>query len=64
MKFQTTKETLFNGIQIVHNIVGSKVNLPILSNMLLEAGNGKLKMVTTDLDVGISCEYPVEIPYP
>src|SRR3989339_38076 len=61
MKFQTTKETLFNGIQIVHNIVGSKVNLPILSNMLLEAGNGKLKMVTTDLDVGISCEYPVEI---
>lgn len=61
MKFQTTKETLFNGIQIVHNIVGAKVNLPILSNMLLETGNGKLKMITTDLDVGISCEYPVEI---
>ena len=60
MKFQTTKETLFNGIQIVHNIVGSKVNLPILSNILLEASNGKLKMITTDLDVGISCEYPVE----
>lgn len=61
MKIQTTKEALFNGIQVVHNVVGAKVNLPILSNMLLETVDGKLKMVTTDLDVGISCEYPVEI---
>lgn len=61
MKFLTTKETLFNGIQIVHNIAGTKVNLPILSNILLETTNGKIRMVTTDLDIGISCEYPVEI---
>lgn len=61
MQLKTTKEDLFNRIQIVHNIVGTRVSLPILSNILLDASAGKLKLTTTDLDIGISCEYPVEV---
>lgn len=61
MKFQTTKEDLFNNIQIVQNIVTPRVSLPILSNILLDASDGKLKLITTDLDIGISCEYSVEV---
>ena len=60
MKFQTTKEDLFNHIQITQNIVTPRVSLPILSNILLEVTEEKLKLTTTDLDIGISCEYPVE----
>lgn len=61
MKFQTTKENLFSHIQITQNIVTPRVSLPILSNMLIEAAEGKIKLITTDLDIGISCEYPVEV---
>lgn len=61
MKFKTSKENLLNGIQIVQNIVSSRSALPILSNILLETKKGTLKLNTTDLDIGISCEIPVEI---
>lgn len=60
MEFRTIKEDLFNNIQIVQNIINPRVSLPILSNILLEVSNGKIKLTTTDLDIGISCEYPVE----
>ena len=64
MKFQTTKENLFNNIQIVQNVVNPRVSLPILSNILLETLDGKLRLVATDLDIGISCEYPIEVMEP
>ncbi len=61
MKIKTTKEDLLTGIQIVQNIVSSKTALPILSNMLMETKNNSIKLNTTDLDIGISCELPVNI---
>ncbi len=60
MKIKADKEKLLNGIQIVQNIVSSKTTLPILNNILMEAKKDKLKLVATDLDIGISCEIPVE----
>lgn len=60
MKFKTSKENLLNGIQIVQNIVSSRSTLPILSNILLETKKTSLKLNATDLDIGISCEIPVE----
>ena len=59
MKIKMSKEELLTGIQVVSNIVSSKATLPILSNMLVEAKDDVLKMNTTDLDIGISCELPV-----
>ena len=61
MKFQTTKQDLSNNLQIVQNIIAPRASLPILLNILLETTEGKLKLATTDLDIGISCEYPVEV---
>lgn len=61
MKIRTTKEQLLEGIQIVQNIVSTRATLPILSNMLLETRGSEIKLNTTDLDIGISCEIPVEI---
>ena len=61
MKIKTTKESLLNGIQIVQNIVSQRATLPILSNILIETKNEALKMNATDLDIGISCEVPVNV---
>lgn len=60
MKIKIAKETLLQGIQTVQNIVSTKATLPILSNMLIETRRDIVKLNTTDLDIGISCELPVE----
>ena len=60
MKIKLSKESLLEGIQTVQNVVSTKATLPILSNMLLETHNGAVKLNTTDLDIGISCEIPVD----
>lgn len=61
MKIKITKDDLLSGIQIVQNIVAPKATLPILSNMLLETKKDTLRLYTTDLDIGISCDINVNI---
>ncbi|MFH1947379.1 MAG: DNA polymerase III subunit beta [Candidatus Magasanikbacteria bacterium] len=61
MKISVSKNEILKGIQTIHNIVSSKINLPILSNILLETIGNQLKLVSTDLDVGISCLIPVSV---
>jgi len=54
MKFSVSKEKLLEGLQTVQNVVSTRTTLPILSNVLLQAGEGGVRLTTTDLDVGIS----------
>ncbi len=61
MKFKTDKENLMSGIQTVQNIITPKAALPILSNMLLESEPSGIRLIATDLDIGISCVIPVNI---
>ncbi len=61
MKFKITKEALQNGLQDVIQVVGSRAALPILSNVLIQASKGKIRMTTTDLDVGVSSEIEAEV---
>jgi len=61
MKITTNKAELQAAIATVSNIVSPKATLPILSNMLLETKESLLKLNTTDLDIGISCELPVHV---
>lgn len=55
MKLTIAKDQLLVGLQAVQNIVGSRSTLPILSNVLLEAGDRRLSLTATDLDVTITC---------
>ncbi len=53
MKFTVSKDKLLEGLQTVQNVVSTRTTLPILSNVLLQAGEGRVRMTTTDLDVGV-----------
>lgn len=54
MKFRISKEDFLQGLSQVQHVVSSRATLPILSNVLLEAVDGELRLTTTDLDVGVS----------
>ena len=64
MKFKVEKVNLINAIQTVQNVITTKSALPILSNILIEAQGGILKLTATDLDIGISCVIAVDIQEP
>jgi len=54
MKVSLLQENLNKGIGIVGRTVASRVQLPILSNILLAAEPGKLKLTSTNLETGVS----------
>jgi DNA polymerase-3 subunit beta len=60
MKFSLPKSKLAACLQSVLQVVPSKSTLPILTNVLVEALEGKLKISATDLDIsitgGVECE--------
>jgi len=60
MKVNINKNILLGGLQVVQNVIINKASLPILSNVLIEAQPGGLKLTATDLDIGITCVVPVE----
>jgi len=64
MKLSVSKEKLLEGLQTVQNVVSTRTTLPILSNVLIEAADGQLRLTTTDLDVGMrgSIEAAIEKP--
>lgn len=64
MKIRAQRDVLLNSIQIVQNIITSKISLPILSHILIESQETDLRLTATDLDMGISCVIPVEIQEP
>ena len=53
MKFSVLKDKLLEGLSTVQNVVSTRTTLPILSNVLLQASDGEIRLTTTDLDVGI-----------
>jgi DNA polymerase-3 subunit beta len=61
VKLKVTKEAILDGLQRVQNIVSTRTTLPILSNVLIQASDGGLKLTTTDLDVGVRCRVEAEV---
>ena len=61
MKFKITKEKFIEGLSQVQHVVSTRTTLPILSNVLMEAKNGEVRLTTTDLDVGVRGSVSAEI---
>jgi DNA polymerase-3 subunit beta len=61
MKFTITREQLFEGLAAVQASIPAKTTLPVLSNILLEAGTDSLRLSGTDLDMSVSTVVPAEV---
>lgn len=58
MELTFTKEDLFRSIQVLQGVAAGRNTLPILSNVLIRAANGQIKISATDLEVGIQIAVP------
>ncbi|MFH0804667.1 MAG: DNA polymerase III subunit beta [Patescibacteria group bacterium] len=56
MKVICTQENLARGLQLVTHIASKNISLPILSNVLLRAEGGVVKLTTTNLEMGMVCQ--------
>ncbi len=61
MKFKINRDHFSNGLAQVLNVVGSKITMPILSNVLIEAEKDYISLTTTNLDLGIRCKIKAEV---
>lgn len=56
MKVICTQENLTRGLQLVSHIASKNISLPILNNVMLTAEKGVLRLATTNLEIGITCQ--------
>ena len=61
MKITIAKDQIIAGLQAVQNVVSTRTTLPILSNVLLRAEDGKLEFTATDLDVTVACSVEAKV---
>lgn len=53
MRFITLQENIKKGISVVGHINSKNINLPILGNILIKAEEGEIKLISTNLEIGI-----------
>ena len=51
MKFSVNQQDLQKSLGYCQGVIEKRSTLPILSNILIEAANSKLKITATDLDL-------------
>jgi DNA polymerase-3 subunit beta len=61
MEFTVQRNLLLNELNLVQGVIEKKSTIPILSNILLEASGGALRITATDLDVSICCGCAAEV---
>ncbi len=61
MEFSVKRDALLGELNLVQGVIEKKSTIPILSNILLEAGDGRLGITATDLDVSICCGCEAEV---
>ena len=64
MNLTIAKEQIMTGLQAVQNVVSTRTTLPILSNVLVRAAEGRVEFTATDLDVTISCSVEAAVKKP
>jgi DNA polymerase III subunit beta len=61
MNLTIAKDQIIAGLQAVQNVVSTRTTLPILSNVLLRAADGKVEFTATDLDVTVACSVEAKV---
>jgi DNA polymerase-3 subunit beta len=55
MKLQVIQENLKTGLFVVGHTAGKNPNLPILNNILIESFDNNIRLVSTNLEIGVKC---------
>jgi DNA polymerase-3 subunit beta len=55
VKISCLQENLAKGLATVGRAVASRSTLPVLSNILLETDEGRLRLASTNLEIGVNC---------
>jgi DNA polymerase-3 subunit beta len=61
MKLKITRDNLQQGLAAVGASIPTRTTLPVLSNILIEVGDGSIAMSGTDLDIAVSVTVPAEV---
>ncbi|MCG2814666.1 MAG: DNA polymerase III subunit beta [Candidatus Aminicenantes bacterium] len=61
MKFSIKKENILGELQLLQGIVEKRNTIPILANILINAGKGELELIGTDLEVGMKTLVPADV---
>lgn len=61
MKLKITRDNLQQGLAAVSASIPTRTTLPVLSNILIEAGPDGVTMSGTDLDIAVSVHVPAEV---
>jgi DNA polymerase-3 subunit beta len=64
MEFTISKSDLVRELNLSQGVVEKKTTIPILSNVLIEASDGEIKLTATDLELGIRCVCPARVQKP
>src|SRR5580658_2830443 len=61
LKADCPRKDLFEAVQTVGHAVSGRSSLPIFSHILIQAENDGLRLIATDLELGISCHINARI---
>ena len=61
MKIKIIRSKFIEGLKKVQNIVPGKGSLQIIQNAMLDASDGKLNLITTDIDISIKSTVDCEV---
>lgn len=61
MKIICSKETLVQGLQSIQCSLSSRTTLPILLNFLMKTQDSRIRVASTDLEMGVKHSFPAEV---
>lgn len=64
MKIEIDKQVILDAVNKVKSVVSAKSALPILSHILMESGEGSVRLSATDLKVSIECNVDCNVVKP
>ena len=64
MELVVRKADLLRELQLLQGIVERKITIPVLANVLVEAGDNELRLLATDLEVGLRSRCDASVAKP
>ena len=61
MEFSAKKSELLRELNLTQGVVERKTTIPVLSNLLLETADSRLRISATDLELGLRCGCPAKV---